>query len=110
LSNPKSVYVVNDRLRKHGILEKAYDQITNQALFFLKTGDEKKYEFLQTFRMILPNLGSNTVPDPKTFKEQINATEGKELEKHRKELVHHLLENPSSCVLLIFSLTKLVDS
>jgi hypothetical protein len=110
LSNSRCVYVVNDRLRKYGILEKAYDLITKQAFYYFKTKDEKKYDFLQTFKVIFPNLDSNTVPDPKTFKERINATKSKELENIRKELVQHLLENPSSCVLLIFSLTKLADS
>ncbi|HEY7572308.1 MAG TPA: hypothetical protein VH796_13155 [Nitrososphaeraceae archaeon] len=110
MSNSRCVYVVNDRLRKYGILEKAYDLITKQAFYYFKTKDEKKYDFLQTFKVIFPNLDSNTVPDPKTFKERINATKSKELENIRKELVQHLLENPSSCVLLIFSLTKLADS
>jgi hypothetical protein len=107
LSNPQSVRKINNRLRRYGILEEVYDLILRQAFYFLKTGDERMYDFLQTFKAILPNLDANMVPDPKTFKEQINATEGKELEKLRKELVQHLLENPSSCVLVIFSLTKL---
>jgi hypothetical protein len=110
LSNPKCVYVINDTLRKYGILEKAYDLIIKQAFYFFKTGDEEMYDFLQTFKAVVPNMDSNMAPDPKKFKERINAIKGKELEKHRKKLVQHLLENPSSCVLLIFSLTKLTSS
>jgi hypothetical protein len=87
-----------------------YDIITKQALYFFKTGDEKSYDFLQTFKVVIPNLDSDRIPDPKTFKERFNTTKGKELEEIRKELVHNILENPSSCVLRIFSLTKLADS
>jgi hypothetical protein len=110
LLNPQCVHAINNRLRKYGILKKAYDLISRQAFYFLKTGDEKKYDFLQIFKVMFPNMNTNAIPDPKTFKEQIDATEGKELEKIRKELVQHILENPSSCVLLTFSLSKLVNS
>ena len=89
---------------------KKHDLITKQAFYFFKTGYEENYDFLQTFKEVVPNLDSDMIPDPKTFKERINATKGKELKKIRKEFVQHLLENPSSCILLIFSLTKLTSS
>ena len=95
LSNPQCVYIINDTLRKYGILEKAYDLISKQAFHFFKTGDEKEYNFLQTFKAMFPELDPNVVPDSNTFREQINALGEKELEKLRKELVQHLLKTPN---------------
>lgn len=91
-------------------LESAYDLISKQAFNFFKTGDEEKYNFLQTFKTMSPKLDPNDVPDPKAFREQINALGEKELEKLRKEFVKHLLNTPNSDILLIFSLTKLAGS
>ena len=110
LSNPQCVYVINNRLQKYGILEAAYDLISKHAFYIFKTGDEKMYDFLQTFKVMFPKLDPNAVPDSKAFKEQINAFGKKELEKLRKELVQHLLKTPNSSVILIFSLTKLAGS
>jgi hypothetical protein len=110
LSNSQCVYVINDRLRKYGTLEKAYDLISKQAFFFFKTGDKKEYDFLQTFKAMSPNPDPNDVLDPKAFREHINALGEKELERLRKEFVKHLLNTPSSSVFLIFSLTKIADS
>ena len=107
LSNPQCVHVINNRLQKYGILEKAYDLISKYAFYIFKKGDEKMYDFLQTFKVLFPKLDPNVVPDSKVFREQINALGEKELEKLRKELVQHLLKTPSSSVILIFSLTKL---
>jgi hypothetical protein len=110
LSNPQCIGIINNRLRKYGILEKTYDLISKQAFYVFKTGDEKMYDFLQTFKAMFPKLDPNVMPNSKVFREQINALGEKELEKLRKELVQHLLETPSSSVLLIFSLTKLAVS
>jgi hypothetical protein len=110
LSNPQCVLIINNRLRKYGILEKAYDLITNQAFYFFKIGDEREYDFLQIFKTMFPQLDPNVVPDSKAFREQNNALGQKELEKYRKELVQHLLKTPSHSILLIFSLTKLAES
>ena len=40
LSNPQCIDVINNRLRKHGILEKAYDLISKHAFYIFKTGDD----------------------------------------------------------------------
>ena len=64
--------MINRRLLKYGILEKAYDLISKQAFYFFKTGGEKEYNFLQTFKAMFPKLDPNVVPDPNAFKEQIN--------------------------------------
>lgn len=110
LSNPKCLHVINNRLQRHGILEKAYDLISKHAFYVFKKGDEEKYNFLQIFKAMFPKLDLDDVPDPKAFKEQINTLGEKELEKLRKEFVKHLLKTPNSSILLVFSLTKLADS
>jgi hypothetical protein len=57
---------------------------------------------LQTFKTMSPKLDPNDVPDPKAFREQINALGEKELEKLRKEFVKHLLNTPNSDCVLYF--------
>jgi hypothetical protein len=110
LSNPEALDLINNNLIKYGKLEKAYNLIMNNALSLFKKGDEQTYNFLHTFKVSFPDVDTNAMPDPKLFQEAINSIGEQELEELRKQGVRFLLENPSTGVFFIFSLSKMVDS
>jgi len=107
LSNPQALDLINTRLRKHGILKKAYDLISKNAFYAFKKGDVKMYDFLETFKELFPDLDPSVIPDSKVFREGIKAAERKTMERMRKELVQHLLNTPINSIFFIFSLAKL---
>jgi hypothetical protein len=110
LSNPEALNLINERLVKHRALKKYYDVLTESAFELFKNMDQRLFDFLQMFKVLVPNLDPATIPDPKLAKEAINSVGKEELEQRRKEVVQRLLENPSANVFFIFSLTHLDDN
>ena len=108
LSNPQALDLINNNLIKYGKLEKAYNLIVDNAFSLFKRGDEQTYNFLHTFKVSFPNVDTNAMPNPKLFQEAINSMGEHELEELRKQGVRFLLENPSTGVFFIFSLSKKV--
>jgi hypothetical protein len=110
LSDSQALDIINKRLVKHGSLKKAYDLIFKNAVDLFKNIDERFFDFLLMFKILIPNLDPTTIPDPKLAKEAIRSAGKEELEQRRKEVVQRLLENPSANVFFIFSLTHLDDN
>jgi hypothetical protein len=110
LSNPKALDVINKRLVKHGALKMYYDLLTKSALELFRNMDERFFDFLLLFKILIPNLDPAKIPDPKLAKEAINSAREQELEQGRKEVVQRLLQNPNASVFFVFSLTKFEDN
>jgi hypothetical protein len=111
LSNPQAFAVIHKRLLRSGILEKLYELMTKNAFHIFKRTDKKFYNFLLIFSSMVPNMDISNWRDPELFEKAIKEVEQEELEQHRKDFVHYLLQNPINVknVFFMFSLANLAD-
>jgi hypothetical protein len=111
LSNPQAFALIYERLLENGILEKLYELLTKNAFYMFKRTDRQFYDFLLMFSPLIPNIDISNLPDPKPFKKTIKKARQEELEEYRRNIVHYLLQNPTSVkyVFFMFSLANLAD-
>lgn len=106
LSNRQALDLINNTLRKYRLLEKTYDLILENAFYAFKQGDDKWYDFLQAFKVMLSGSDQNAIPDSRLFRKGFNLLGNNELEELRKGLVQRLLDTPISSVFFTFSLAR----
>jgi hypothetical protein len=107
LSNPNAVSLINKNLLKAGSLKEVYELFSKDAFDIFKLADTEFCNLLPIFGELLPEVNTDTIPNPQLFQEAIKSVGQDELERHRKEFVNYLLENPLSGLFFVFSLAEL---
>jgi hypothetical protein len=106
LSNSKALNLINLKLSKYGLLEKAYSSIIRESFRAFKIGDENFYNNLKMFGILFPEVNDRSMPDSKIFQEKIQSLSNEEFENLREQVMAHLVINPRYPVFFIFSLYK----
>jgi hypothetical protein len=107
LSNPDAVSLINTNLLEYGKLREVYELLLKDAFDLLKMADTEFYNSLPMFGEPLPEINTDTIPNPESSQKAFKSAGQDELEFHTRELVNRLLENPLSGLIFMFSLAEL---